>query len=67
MCRACEEEALYQAYLDHVAKKAAQPAAPGQSPRDPAVCEDVNERAQVGSTRRSKVVRKSVRKAGCKQ
>ena len=62
MCRACEEEAFYQAYLDHMAKKAADAAA---TPPDPVVCEDMKERAQAGSIRLAPS--SSVPEAGGKQ
>ena len=51
MCLACEEEAFYQAYLDHMDRKAKEAAAAEKSANAPVVCEDVKERAQVGSTR----------------
>ena len=51
MCLACEEEAFYRAYLDHMDKKAKAAAAAERAAKDPDVCDDVKERAQVGSTR----------------
>jgi len=52
MCLACEEEAFYRAYLDHMEKKAKEAAAaPEGAGTVPAVCEDATKRAQVGSTR----------------
>ena len=51
MCAACEEEAFYRAYLDHMEKKAKEAAAAEGAGTPPAVCEDVKERTQVGSTR----------------
>jgi hypothetical protein len=46
MCLACEEEAFYQAYLDHMAKKAKEAAATEQAPQGPAVCDDAKKRAR---------------------
>jgi len=44
MCLACEEEAFYRAYLDHMEKKAKKAAAEGAE-TIPAVCDDAKERA----------------------
>jgi hypothetical protein len=74
MCLACEEEAFYRAYLDHMDKKAKEAAAADSAAKRPDVCDDVKERAQVGSTRLadSKMLISgkpeiSVREAGGKQ
>ena len=45
MCLACEEEAFYRAYLDHMDKKAKEAAAADGAARRPDVCDDVKERA----------------------
>jgi hypothetical protein len=45
MCLACEEEAFYRAYLDHMEKKAKEAAAAQGAEAVPAVCEDVKDRA----------------------
>ena len=46
MCLACEEEAFYRAYLDHMAKKAQQEAASREARADAEpVCDDAAERA----------------------
>jgi hypothetical protein len=72
MCLACQEEAFYRAYLDHMEKKAKEAAAEREAA--PPVCDDAKERAQVGSTRlaHSKTLISgnpeiSVREAGGKQ
>jgi hypothetical protein len=74
MCLACEEEAFYRAYLDHMAKKAKEAAAAEAAAPAPPVCDDAKERAQVGSTRRAHSKRPisgkpeiSAREAGAKQ
>jgi hypothetical protein len=64
MCLACEEEAFYRAYLDHMDKKAKEAAAANSAAKIPDVCDDVKERAQVGSTRLADSKR---REAGGKQ
>jgi hypothetical protein len=45
MCLACEEEAFYRAYLDHMEKKAKEAAAAERAGAVPAVCDDAKERA----------------------
>ena len=45
MCLACEEEAFYRAYLDHMAKKAQQAAAREDRADAEPVCDDAAERA----------------------
>ena len=45
MCLACEEEAFYRAYLDHMDKKAKEAAAAESPAKGPDVCDDVKERA----------------------
>ena len=45
MCVACEEEAFYRAYLDHMEKKAKEAAAADRARPVPAVCDDAKDRA----------------------
>lgn len=45
MCLACEEEAFYRAYQDHMDKKAKEAAAAKVKESDPAVCDDAKQRA----------------------
>jgi hypothetical protein len=45
MCLACEEEAFYRAYLDHMDKKAKEAAAAESAAKIPDVCDDAKERA----------------------
>ena len=44
MCAACEEEAFYRAYLEHMEKKAKEAAVESAQTISP-VCEDAKERA----------------------
>jgi hypothetical protein len=53
MCLACQEEALYRAYLDYLDKKAKAAAAATvteDAAKDPAVCDDVKDRAAQEAT-----------------
>jgi hypothetical protein len=47
MCLACEEEAFYRAYLDHMEKKAKEAAAADSAAKPLDVCGDAKERAQI--------------------
>jgi hypothetical protein len=46
MCLACEEEAFYRAYLEHMEKKAKEAAAADGARAIPTVCENAKERAE---------------------
>jgi hypothetical protein len=52
MCLACEEEAFYRAYLDHMEKKAKEAAAAEAANATPAVCDDAKERAAREASRK---------------